>query len=165
MSAVSNLNNSTLHSVLRKAVIGAILAFVSACVDPTGTCSWENRHVGVSGRGYQDNREMATGQANPSLAEHVTAIALVSRTQSFPDVELPFPGPTWSTYYASWSQYEGHLMNAQLNPNPDLDGLFDSMAANLVAFRITTDLPAQPVIMVWLAPTHKLDWFRPSCGG
>lgn len=182
MTVVSN-GDSTLHCVLRKVLIGAILGFLSGCGDATGTCSWENRHVGVSGRGYEDNKEVATGQAflsakrgsqvwgmlewsitAPSVAGHVTSIALVSRTQSFPDLELPFGEPIWSPYHATWTTYEGHLVHAPLNPNPALDGLFDPMAANLTAFRITTDLPTQPVIMIWLSPTGKLDWFRPSCG-
>jgi hypothetical protein len=167
-------------AIFRNAAVGASLLFVLGCRDPTGTCSWENRSVAVSGRDNEAGTEVATGQANlfamrgsqvwvelqwsivaPSLAGHVTSIALVSRTQSFPDVELPFDGPAWSSYHASWSRYEGHL----INPNSDLDGLFEPMAANLAAFRITTDLPAQPVIMVWLSPTHSLDWFRPTCGG
>ena len=157
----------------------AIPIVMSGCVILTEPCH-DERYVAVAGSVIDGGAQIASVTANlhadrglqglsftwqfaaPSLEGHITSAVLVSSTRPVPILlNLPIREPLepWGYQYA----YFGTMEQRFGDTTPLLGGIFEVLAAGEGVLRLTTDLPAQPLVTIPLAVTQKADWHESAC--
>ena len=157
------------------AILACPLVLSGCALAALSSCKWEERSVNASGAVIEDGAEIVKADLTVDAARgglewksldrtisgtlkgHVSSIALIRSGDAAPaPLSIPVDSPS-SPLISS-----GGMIQRVGDVSPNLGGVYETVAANLGLFEITTDLASRPRVSVPLTVTHKQDWFRPN---
>ena len=166
--------NATIH---RRLALALAIPFVASNCGLVSGCSYETRGVTAEARVTENGEEIARGLMNAGgirgsengrfLSYDITSTLLDGHIQSVGLTDANQPGVViLDLPFLQQSQpatIRGVLDQRNNAPTPNLNGIFELVAANRAVLEVRTDLPARPVVTIPFTVTLLEDWRRPNC--